>query len=74
MVSIKELKASTLKIENTSDVDKTIFIYVPNKDNIPHVLHSKESINITTLSAGESYVYLSQATDTLTVEAVSDGE
>lgn len=67
MVKIEELKACTLKIENTSKTDKSVFIYVPNKDSIPYVISAGDSIKITTLSAGESFCYFSQATDDIAV-------
>lgn len=66
---IKELKAGVITIENTSKVAKTIFIYVPNKDSIPYSIEPGTSIKVTTLSAGESFVYLNQATEGLEITA-----
>lgn len=67
MVKITGLKAGTINVENTSKSNKTLNIYVPNKDCMFYTLASGESIEITTLSAGESFFYLSQACDELTV-------
>lgn len=64
---IKELKAGVITIENKAKVAKTIFIYVPNKDSIPYSLEAGASIKVTTLSAGESFVYLNQATEDIEV-------
>ena len=70
-MKIEELKACTLKLENKSKMAKTVYIYIPNKDSVPYILGVGESLKVTTLSAGESYMYLSQMTSDLavTVEA-----
>lgn len=66
-MKITELKAGVIKVENTSKVDQSIIIYVPNKYDMPYVIGAGDSINITTLSAGESYSYLCQATDDIKI-------
>lgn len=70
-MKIEELKACTLKLENKSKMAKTVYVYIPNKDSVPYILSVGESIKVTTQSAGESYMYLSQMTSDLavTVEA-----
>lgn len=70
-MKIEELKACTLKLENKSKTAKTVYVYIPNKDSVPYILGVGESIKVTTQSAGESYMYLSQMTSDLavTVEA-----
>lgn len=68
MVKFDELKACTLKIENKATKGSVkVFIYVPNKDSIVHELPAGESFKVTTLSAGETFTYLNQATDDLIV-------
>lgn len=67
MIKIETLKAGTIKVENTGKTNKTLNIYVPNKDCMYYVLGASESIEITTLSAGESFFYLSQAKDELAI-------
>ena len=57
---ISERKAGKIKIENVSKIYQTVFIYVPNKDNIPYVIGAGETLEVTTLSAGESFSYLIQ--------------
>lgn len=69
MVKFNELKAGVLTVENTSKAAKTVLIYVPNKDSMPYKLEAGASFKVTTSSAGESYCYLCQATDGLTVTA-----
>lgn len=69
MVTFDKLEAGKLTIENTSGSDKTVFIYVPNKDSIPYVLGAGKKFDVVTLSAGESFTYFSQATKDLTVKA-----
>lgn len=63
-----ELKACTLTLENTAKAAAVVYIYVPNKDVVPYELAAGETLKVTTLSAGESFMYLKQATDTLTVK------
>lgn len=67
MVKINTLKAGTIKAENTGKSNKVLNIYVPNKDCMVYTLGAGESMEITTLSAGESFFYLSQAKDELSV-------
>lgn len=64
----EQLKAGEITITNTGKSAKTICIYVPNKDMVPYTMAAGETFKVTTLSAGESYTYIAQATDTLTVE------
>lgn len=70
-MKIEELKACTLKLENKSKTAKTVYVYILNKDSVPYILGVGEFIKVTTQSAGESYMYLSQMTSDLavTVEA-----
>lgn len=63
MVKFDELKACTLKIENVSKAAAVVSIYVPNKDSMPYKMASGTSFKVTTLCAGETYFYLSQAKD-----------
>lgn len=69
MAKFTELKAGVLTIENTSKAAKNVLIYVPNKDNMSYKLEAGASFKVTTLSAGESFTYLCQATEGLTVTA-----
>lgn len=69
MAKFTELKAGVLTIENTSKTAKKVNIYVPNKDSVPYKLEAGESFKVTTLSAGESFMYLCQACEGLTVTA-----
>lgn len=54
-------------IKNEGKVAAFINIYVANKDSVPATLAAGSTVAITTGSAGESYFYKSQETDTLTV-------
>lgn len=61
------LKAGVVTVTNKSKANKGISIYVPNKDNIPVTIPAGEKIDITTLSAGETFFYFAQATKDITV-------
>lgn len=63
-----ELKAGTVELKNTGNSDKIVNVYIPNKDSVYITLPAGQSMNVTTLSAGESFTYLSQASEDLTVE------
>lgn len=67
MVKITAIKAGTINVENTGKTNKVLNIYVPNKDSMCYTLGAGDSMEITTLSAGESFYYLSQAKDELSV-------
>lgn len=67
MITITELKACNLKIENTAKTAKVVYIYVPNKESMPYKMEAGTSFVVETLSAGESYSYLSQATEDIAV-------
>lgn len=71
MIKFDELKACILKVENVSKAAAVVNIYVPNKDSMPYKMASGTSFKVTTLCAGETYFYLSQAKDgvlSITVE------
>lgn len=63
-----EIKAGKLTITNTDTKDVTLYMYVVNKDTVPAVLKAGAAVEITTGSAAETFMYMSQATDKLTVE------
>ena len=67
MTEFATLKAGEVTIKNESSAEKTIFIYVPNKDSIPCKIAAGKTVTITTLSAGESFTYLAQAVEGLNV-------
>lgn len=68
-----ELFAGKVKIANTSEMEKVVTIYVLNKDSVPCVVPAGCSVEITTTSAGETFMYLNQAQEGLdvTVEAIA---
>lgn len=61
------LAAGTVKVENVSDADVSMSIYVSNKDSVPCNVPAGAKVTITTLSAGETYFYLNQASESLSV-------
>lgn len=68
-----ELLAGKVKIVNTSEFEKTITVYVPNKDSVPCTIPVGCTVEVTTVSAGETFMYLNQAQEGLemTVEPVA---
>ena len=65
------LTAGTVRINNTSTKeDKMISVYVANKDSVPMKIPAGAAIDITTQSAGETFMYLNQADDELTIELI----
>lgn len=62
-----EIKAGKLTITNTDTKDVTLSMYVVNKDTVPATLKAGAVVTITTDSAAETFMYMSQATDKLTV-------
>ena len=62
-----EIKAGKLTITNTDTKDVTLNMYVVNKDTVPATLKAGAVVTITTDSAAETFMYMSQATDKLTV-------
>lgn len=62
-----ELFAGKVTIANTSEMEKVITIYVLNKDSVPCVVPAGCSVEITTASAGETFMYLNQAQEGLDV-------
>ena len=66
-MKISELKAGKITIKNTANFDQSISIYVPNKTDVAYTLPAKQSLVIVTVCAGESFSYLAQAKDDLTV-------
>lgn len=61
------LSAGVCTVKNTSNKPATLLVYVPNKDSIPVTVEANATVKITTLSAGETFAYLSQANSALTV-------
>lgn len=68
MNKITKLEACTLSITNNGKKDKNINIYVSNRDCMPYKMSAGDSFTVTTSTAGETYFYLSQATDELVIE------
>lgn len=67
--------AGEVTIKNTATTGaKTVSMYVPNKDSVPFALNAGDTLVVTTTSAGETFHYLNQATDTLTVEVAEPSE
>lgn len=62
-----ELSAGKVVIKNETTVEKAITIYVPNKDSVPCNVPAGCTVEITTVSAGETFMYLSQAQEGLTI-------
>ena len=68
-----ELVAGKVTIKNGSTSDKNVMIYVSNKDSVPCVVPAGCTVEVTTASAGETYTYLAQATEELTITAATIG-
>lgn len=64
------LREGTIKINNKGKYEKVINVYVPNKDSVNVSIPAGQSVDIITKSAGESFMYLAQADDELSVELV----
>ena len=63
-----ELAAGKVTVENTASSAKNLNIYVANRDGVAMSIPAGETVEITTLSAGETFMYLSQSDDELKVE------
>ena len=58
---------TTVKITNVSKRDKTVMMYVPNKDSIPTILPAGKELDIVCQSSGEVFTYLNQQDEDLEV-------
>ena len=63
----KDVALAAGKVEVEAVVDTFVSIYVPNKDSVMIKLPKGKKITVTTLSAGETFMYLVQNSKDLKV-------
>lgn len=73
MLKFDDNKEATLNVgiitmKNVSNHDKTVEIYVPNRYDAFTVIPAGCKLTVASNSSGESFMYLAQADDDLTVE------
>lgn len=66
----KELKAGKLTL--TAKEDTVVSVYVPNKDSVLLKMPKDKVLNVTTLSAGETFMYLIQESDALSITVAGE--
>lgn len=63
-----ELHEGVVEVTNNAKIKKKIYIYIPNKDSLLVSIPAGEVLKVTTKSAGESFMYFSQADEDIDVK------
>lgn len=69
-----ELAAGTVTIVNAGKKAAPLGIYVPNRDTVFVSMPAGKTLKVETQSAGETFMYMSQASDKLTVSFAKAAE
>ena len=72
MLGTFDIHTGIVVLENTTNSDQTVFIYVDNKSEFPTVLPAKKKLQIKADSSSEAFYYLSQQSKEITVSYQED--